>query len=315
MNRVAAAPLSFVRALRPQRVAPLGLLVGGTLAAATVGAIAVLAAAGMRVEASGFARFALLAAAMLALSVWCARRYPDPRLAHAAAIVGVGTLSLMLCGVVSNAGLRLGLPLVDPALAGIDAAFGLDVEAAVRALAAFPRAIDLLATIYNASGAAVVVLIALALAAGRFARAWELAATAVFSMQVVAAVSILLPASGAMAYLGMIDLQGAGLPAGAGVYHLAAFEHFRAGSGGVLRLTDLTGLVTFPSFHTVLALLTTQALWDTRLRWLAVGWAGSVIVSTIPIGGHYVVDLAAGFLVWMIGATLARRAAVSNPSA
>jgi membrane-associated phospholipid phosphatase len=131
-------------------------------------------------------------------------------------------------------------------------------------------------------------------------------------MQVVALVSIAAPAVGAMAHLGLLDLQGAGLPSGAGVYHLDAFARYHAGTDPVVRLSEMSGLVTFPSFHTVLALLATQALAETRWRWIGVAWTAVVIVSTIPIGGHYVTDLAAGFAIWAGCARLARR--VSNPS-
>jgi membrane-associated phospholipid phosphatase len=295
-------------------IAPVKALTAFALALALGAAAAVVGAAGLTVEAAGFARFAVLSAAMLALSLWCRRRHPDPRLGEAAAVVGAATLSLMLCGVIANAGLRLGAPLADARLAAIDAGFGVHVDRAVRAMVEWPWLIDGLAIVYNASGAAVVALITIALARNALCKAWELAATAVLAMQAVALLSIAAPAVGAMAHLGMRDLQGAGLPAGAGVYHLAAFAHFYGGGDPVLRLANLSGLVTFPSFHTVLALLATQALWDTRMRWAGVGWSAAVIVSTIPIGGHYVIDLAAGFAVWALCASLVRRAELSSPS-
>lgn len=288
------------------------MALAGVLASAAITAGIVVHGAGMLFEAAGFVRFVALAGAMLALAGWCAIRFPDKRLAHAAAIVSVGTISLMLCGIVSNAGLRWGTPLVDPSLAAIDAMFGVKVDEVVRFMSRAPTLISFLAAVYNASGAAVVALIAIAVVGRSATRAWELTVTAVLSMQVVAILSILMPAIGAMSYLNMGDLQGAGLPAGAGVYHLDAFEHFRNGSDPHLRLADMSGLVTFPSFHTILGLLGCQALWDTRLRWCGAGWAAAVVVSTVPIGGHYVTDLAAGFVIWLAAATLARR--VNNPS-
>lgn len=302
-------------AVRWGPVPALARLLGATLGAAAAGGALVVAAADVAIEPFGFLRFGLLASAMLALAAWCRWRYPDPRLAHAAALVGVGTISLLICGIVSNLGLRLGAPLIDSALAAADAALGFDVDRSVRAMAQWPPLIDLLAAVYQASGAGVVVLIALALARQRAGRAWELAATCVISMQLVAFVSIACPAIGAGVYLRMGDLQGAGLPIGAGVYHLSAFDHFRSVGELTVRIADLGGLVTFPSFHTVLALLATQALWDTRLRWIGVAWSVLVIVSTVPIGGHYVADLAAGLLIWMATAALARRAVLNIPSA
>lgn len=48
-------------------------------------------------------------------------------------------------------------------------------------------------------------------------------------------------------------------------------------------------------------------LWNfSYLRLLTSVWCAIVIFSTIPIGGHYVVDLIAGGLVFMIWSGLAK---------
>ena len=302
--------LPRVRQFRPTR---LTLLLGCVLVAAALASFAVVAAAGMRFEPAPFMQFTGLAAGMFALAGWCRYRRLDARVADAAAIVAIGTLALLACGVISNAGLRLGAAPIDGLLAASDAFAGISVDRSVRAIAAHPWAIDVLAWVYNVSGAAVVGLIGWALVTRRRAKAWELAGTVILAMQVVAVISIATPAVGAMVHLDLLDLQGNGLPRGAGVYHLEAFAHFHASTDPVLRLANMSGLVTFPSFHTVLALLATQALADTRARWLAVGWTAAVIVSTVPIGGHYVTDLLAGFVIWAACAALVRR--VSSPSA
>jgi membrane-associated phospholipid phosphatase len=307
-----ALPAAGLRRTWHRAPDPLAALVALVLALAGLAAAAVVAASGMMVEWGPFVRFLLLATAMLGLAGWCRYRRLDPRVADAAAFVAAGTLALMTCGLISNVGLRLGAPTIDAYLAVTDAMVGFDVEQAVRTVADFPLAIQTLAWAYNASGVAVVILIAAAVASGRRRAAWELVATVVVAMQVVALVSIAAPAVGAMAHLGLLDLQGAGLPSGAGVYHLDAFARYHAGTDPVVRLSEMSGLVTFPSFHTVLALLATQALAETRWRWIGVAWTAVVIVSTIPIGGHYVTDLAAGFAIWAGCARLARR--VSNPS-
>lgn len=57
----------------------------------------------------------------------------------------------------------------------------------------------------------------------------------------------------------------------------------------------------------------TQALAPTRFRWLGAAWTTIVIVSTVPVGGHYAVDLAAGFVIWALAAAISQR--VSTPSA
>ncbi|MCT2558240.1 phosphatase PAP2 family protein [Tsuneonella sp. YG55] len=276
-------------------------------------AAAVIWMTGSRIEIAGFLRFFLLGLALLGLSLWCRRRLPDRRLAHAAAIVGAATWALILCGLVSNVGLRLGAPLADERFARADALVGINAGTVVQSIAAQPLVTSILAAAYNSSGIAVVAVIFLAIARNHIGAAWELVATAILSMQVVAIASLGVPAWGVMRHFGLAGLQGAGLPAGAGVYQWPAFEHFRHGGDQLVRLADMGGVVAFPSFHTVLALMLTQALAGTRMRWLGPPWSAVIILAAIPMGGHYGVDLAAGFLVWLGCAVLARR--ISSPSA
>jgi hypothetical protein len=278
------------------------VLVGSAVLAAIV-----VAAAGMRVEPAGFGRFILLALVMGALAYWCRTRGLDRRLGAAAAIVGAATLSLMICGVIANAGLRLGAPIADARLAAADAALGFDVGEIIREVAARPVLTEALSFLYNSSGLAVVGLIGWAMLRQSVAKGWELATTAFISMQLVALTSLSFPALGAMRHFALEGLQGRGLPVGAGVYQWPAFTHFYRGSDPMLRLSDMGGVVAFPSFHTVLALLIAQALAATRWRFAGVFWTAGIILSAIPMGGHYVVDLAAGFVIWLSAASIARR--------
>ena len=73
--------------------------------------------------------------------------------------------------------------------------------------------------------------------------------------------------------------------------------------------TQLAGVATFPSFHTALALMTAAAWRDVpRIRVAMFAWQGLVIISTIPIGGHFVVDLIAGAACWGVAHVLWRKA-------
>ena len=62
-----------------------------------------------------------------------------------------------------------------------------------------------------------------------------------------------------------------------------------------VRLDDIEGIVVFPSFHTVLALLFAWAFWPVRaLRWGALVLEAGMLAATPLSGGHYFVDLVAG---------------------
>lgn len=277
------------------------------LALSALASAVVFALTGLQLAWSDFQPFIVLAVAMLGLSAFCYKRYDDKRLAHSAAVVGVATLALLACGVLSNGGLRLRMPLSDPLLAAIDASAGIHVDAIVRWSVGMPWLIDALGVIYNASHLILAALILWFIIRSHFAKVWELVATVAFSMQIVAFVSILMPAWGAMRHFDLYGLQGNGLPAGAGIYHSETFRSLYEGTDPLFTLDSMNGVVTFPSFHTVLALLIAQALWLTPLRWIATVLTGATIFSTIPIGGHYVIDLVGGAAIWLGSAMLANR--------
>jgi membrane-associated phospholipid phosphatase len=67
---------------------------------------------------------------------------------------------------------------------------------------------------------------------------------------------------------------------------------------GHIAPTEAKGLIGFPSYHAVLALL---VVWYARelavVRWIALGINSIVLVATPIQGGHHVVDVIAGFAV------------------
>jgi membrane-associated phospholipid phosphatase len=136
---------------------------------------------------------------------------------------------------------------------------------------------------------------------GRAERLAELCSAYGFCLAVATICSVLLPASGAFEYLGLEPVFGADLPPGSGVYHLEALHALRSTTHLAINPFGLHGLVTFPSFHTGMALMTAAAWRDDRfLKWPMFLWNGLVIVSTVPVGGHYVVDLIAGAATWFL---------------
>ena len=89
------------------------------------------------------------------------------------------------------------------------------------------------------------------------------------------------------------------LPPDAGRYFLPVIRAYRSGEVAKIAIRHFGGVVEFPSFHAAMALMTADAL--RTIRWLffpACLWSGITLLSTIPIGGHYVVDLVAGIAVW-----------------
>lgn len=69
----------------------------------------------------------------------------------------------------------------------------------------------------------------------------------------------------------------------------------RDGSWRTVDLTQMMGIVTFPSFHATLPIILAWAVFKTRwCRAIAPIWAGATLVATPLFGGHYAVDVLAG---------------------
>lgn len=118
------------------------------------------------------------------------------------------------------------------------------------------------------------------------------------SLTIVHAVAIFLPAIGAYGYLGLTPADHPGLvltSEGRTVAHVLGLR-------GTLpfdrSMTGTMGLITFPSFHTVLAVQSAWAFWRVRfLRWPALGFNFLVWLGTLLHGSHHLSDTIAGAAV------------------
>lgn len=267
----------------------------------------VLLASGMHLEPIGATCFGALVLMLMALHLIYRRWRPDDRIELAAGILAMLIVSAVCAGIISNASLRLGRPLADDLLRAADSAMGIDTPRLVTVFVGHPVGTAILDLCY-ASALPLVMIIALLLAVlRREDRVWELGWTFSACILVSSVISVLCPAVGNIAHAGLGGLSGAGLPAGAGTFHLAAFHELYGASSPWLDLRRLEGLVTFPSFHLDMALIVAWACRRTGISgWIAGAWSLAVIVSTIPIGGHYVIDLVGGTCLWLAVLSIGR---------
>jgi membrane-associated phospholipid phosphatase len=116
---------------------------------------------------------------------------------------------------------------------------------------------------------------------------------------VTLAVSALLPAVGAYAFHGVSnDMLASMRGTGAGAWHVKDFLAVREGTLRYLDPKAMEGITQFPSFHTVVAATAGWATWRTRwAKWPMALFSAAVIWTTLPIGGHYVIDVIAGLAV------------------
>lgn len=134
------------------------------------------------------------------------------------------------------------------------------------------------------------------------------------------AISALVPAVDAFVYVDITPSVFAKISAQLKT-QVPTLEALRSGALHFLRLNDLEGLITFPSFHTTGGLLFAWALLKTPyLRWPALAINGALIASTPVVGAHYFIDLVGGAAVaaislfasqWLYHASAPRRPATS----
>jgi len=68
------------------------------------------------------------------------------------------------------------------------------------------------------------------------------------------------------------------------------------------------GIVTFPSYHTAMAVMATWAGWSLKpLRYPVLALNALMVVSCIVVGAHYLVDLLAGGAIGTLGIVIAKR--------
>jgi membrane-associated phospholipid phosphatase len=210
--------------------------------------------------------------------------------------------------VLSFQGAAAGLPLQDAAFARLDEAFGFHWYAVMAWFDANPAVAKSMRHFYQSAAWLFPGLFLLFVALGRTDRVREFSVLYAITLFAVISVSAGLPAKGAFAfYQPPADLV-AHLTPKAGIYHLKQLDALRDGSLTVLRLEHATGLVTFPSFHTALAILAIYAVRGLRLLfWPVLALNAGVIVSTIPEGGHYAIDVVAGAVLTVAAIAGVRR--------
>jgi membrane-associated phospholipid phosphatase len=191
-------------------------------------------------------------------------------------------------------------PLIDRDLARIDAALGFSTAAVVRLAAGFPRIRAALAIVYAAAPLLIAASLIVPVLCGRATAAYRyILATAIAAVLTALAFS-LWPAAGPWTVEGFR----AAPDQAAVTAYLGALKV----PGPFALDFALSGVVSFPSFHVVLALLSATALWCVRpLRAVAAAFAAATCAATLTTGWHYGIDVVGGVAVAFTAQALAGR--------
>ena len=246
--------------------------------------------------------------AMAVIAIVYGRFRPAPRIAAAAAMTADFVAYGLVFGSISYLAVSIGRPNTGFRLAGLDAALGFDWRAYVDTVRATPLLATPLWLGYVSMIPQLGVLAVLLAWQGRFG--WLRILLDAFALCALTAIAIsaLLPAVDADVVFGAVAPLKAADGWHSGVLRIDHFLGLHDGSLLRIPVMESTGIVTFPSFHTMCGVLFAICFAQYRmLRWPAVVLNGLLIAATPVEGGHYLIDALAGvaLAVAIIGLVLA----------
>jgi membrane-associated phospholipid phosphatase len=198
------------------------------------------------------------------------------------------------------------LPLQDARLAALDQALGFDWLQFLAITNSSPAISWVLVAAYHSAFPQVLVLYLLLSFSRRERRLAEFLTLLSLTSVVTGALILFAPAAGAYAHFAPARELFDGFSSNAGMWHYETLTTLRTQAPS-LDFTKIEGLVTFPSYHTVLAIIMAYAFRGFRFIALPAVILNSImIISTLPEGGHYLVDIIGGAIVALAGIGVVR---------
>ena len=197
----------------------------------------------------------------------------------------------------------LGFPLIDSELVRIDAGLGFSWPAWFQFVNSHPLLKGLFVILYTSLLPECAASVLYFAHRRRNDRTAEFLFGALISILITGIISGIFPALGAFAHFGVPGPAWASYPS-----HLLAL---RQGTAASFSVNEFQGIITMPSYHTVLAILIVYAYRGCgRLFALALALNGLMLLSLPSEGGHYVIDVIAG--VGVVAVTIAITSAAAR---
>lgn len=233
---------------------------------------------------------------------------PEPRLAAMAMGTAALLLFSMFMALTNYLAIRLDRPLIDATLAAWDRMLGIDWPATLALVQSAPWLKLVLAAAYATTLPQIAFVVVVLALSGRLERLSLFMLAFCVSALATVAFWAAFPSFGAFAYYWEASprLSDVGLIVDA--EYARELYDLKARAIDILAIDQLTGLIAFPSFHTVIAVLAAYALWPVRFVGGAALCLNLLIVLSVPFdGGHHFVDVPAGIAIAAGGLALARR--------
>lgn len=250
---------------------------------------------GLTVNVGDFARVAGYTLAMFLILGALCRWRKIPSLQAAGESVSLGLVLTGPLVVFAYVAATTDLPLRDQRLMAMDRALGIDWAMLIRVVDARPLLATTLMLAYRLFSVQLLLLPALLGLTRRSARAYQMMTAYGLICILASIISIWYPAVGTYTAFSVDLSHLRNLSATLGTEFVAQLLAVRSDPNFVLRLSQASGIISFPSVHAAVAVLCAWAMWtNTLMRWPFLMLNILMIGSAITEGGHYVVDLVAG---------------------
>jgi hypothetical protein len=248
------------------------------------------------------ARWELLAGGVCFLAGYAAWRHDARRLFLLFRTLALFILAGKELRVLNYLAMSAGAPFRDALFARVDAFLGFDWLACVKWVNSHGSARDALEIFYNSHKLLFMATLIFLVIKGHEARIREFLIIFFITALVTIIIGGLAPAAGGYAYFHPAREAIANLPATAGRYFLPHLVPLNAGQMKTIDLGNMAGLVAFPSYHVVMALMVIHAARGSRLQPFILFPALGMIAATPVFGGHYLVDILGGALLFALTA-------------
>lgn len=179
-------------------------------------------------------------------------------------------------------------PLLDASLNRLDESLNFDWLYLYKLVSSMPDLNTVLMVAYVSLFPQIILSVFYFCIVGTIKKNYELWWAAVVALSVTTLLSGLFPAAGTFEHFG-VALDKA--------VHLRHFYELRDGKVLNFDIRDMQGIITFPSFHVVLAILLMNIFRGTRIFAFAILINLLMLISTPFYGGHYLIDMLAGCLI------------------
>ena len=262
--------------------------------------------AGFAVAGSAYAGLTLTAALFFVAGHVYGRWRPEPRLS--AMLIGTGFLigftaaaSVLNAMLVTVAGHR-----IDALLARADLALGFHWPQMMRGIASHPRLLWVLHIAYGVLLPEIALAVLVLGTLGRLASLYRFVLAVAIGALISISLWTLFPAFGAMSVYAFDPATTAKLHVVVDAAYGRALIGMLSNGPGLIAPDNVRGMIGFPSYHAVLALL---LVWHFRdvpwLRWPILALNLVVVLATPVEGGHHLVDVIAAVPVAMLSVVAA----------